>query len=119
MLIDTGPVDTLDVAKVMRLMRDVAKGTADFAWTDEATMFDLIHQMRTRIVTSPVFAGNRIAGAIVSGFVTHAPAIAAGIEPEAARLPEAIGIGLAPQSFANADSERTRSLLSPAVYDAS
>jgi hypothetical protein len=30
-------------------------------------------------------------------------------------LPEPAGIGLAPQSFAKADSERTRSVLSPAV----
>ena len=28
-------------------------------------MMDLVHQMRTRIVTSPVFAGQRIAGAIL------------------------------------------------------
>jgi fructose-bisphosphate aldolase class 1 len=28
-------------------------------------MMDLVHQMRTRIATSPSFAGNRIAGAIL------------------------------------------------------
>lgn len=35
------------------------------AWSDEATMFDLVHQMRTRIITSPVFGGERIVGAIL------------------------------------------------------
>ena len=35
------------------------------AWSDEAGMYDLIHAMRTRIMTSPAFAGNRILGAIL------------------------------------------------------
>ena len=32
---------------------------------DEQVMFDLIHQMRTRIITSPVFTGERILAAIL------------------------------------------------------
>ncbi len=38
-------------------------GEKDYANEDE--MFDLIHQMRTRIMTSPVFTGERILGAIL------------------------------------------------------
>ena len=35
------------------------------AWSDEAGMFQLIHQMRARIVESPAFSGDRIVGAIL------------------------------------------------------
>jgi fructose-bisphosphate aldolase class I len=35
------------------------------AYSSEAEMFDLIHQMRTRIITSPAFTGNRILGSIL------------------------------------------------------
>lgn len=40
-------------------------GVEDSAYSDEATMFDLIHQMRTRVITSPVFNGDRILAAIL------------------------------------------------------
>ena len=40
-------------------------GIDESAWTDEAGMYDLVHQMRTRIVTSPAFTGERILGAIL------------------------------------------------------
>lgn len=40
-------------------------GVEESAYSDEAAMFDLIHQMRTRIVTSPVFDGERILAAIL------------------------------------------------------
>jgi fructose-bisphosphate aldolase class I len=40
-------------------------GIAENAYSGDQQMMDLVHQMRTRIVTSPVFAGNRIAGAIL------------------------------------------------------
>ena len=40
-------------------------GIDESAYADEATMFDLIHRMRTRIITSPVFTGERILGAIL------------------------------------------------------
>lgn len=35
------------------------------AYADETQMFDLVHQMRSRIVTSPAFTGERILGAIL------------------------------------------------------
>ncbi len=40
-------------------------GIDESGYSDEAEMFDLIHQMRTRIMTSPVFTGERIIGAIL------------------------------------------------------
>lgn len=42
-----------------------AYGIPEGAWTDEAGMFGLAHQMRTRIMTSPGFTGGRILGAIL------------------------------------------------------
>jgi fructose-bisphosphate aldolase class I len=35
------------------------------AWSNEAEMFAIVHQMRTRIITSPAFTGERILGAIL------------------------------------------------------
>ena len=40
-------------------------GIAEDAYAGDAEMFDLIHEMRTRIITSPVFDGRRIVGAIL------------------------------------------------------
>jgi fructose-bisphosphate aldolase class I len=40
-------------------------GIDESGWSDEAEMFDLVHEMRTRIVTSPAFTGDRILGAIL------------------------------------------------------
>jgi fructose-bisphosphate aldolase class I len=40
-------------------------GIEDDAYSSDAQMFDLIHEMRTRIVTSPVFGGDRILAAIL------------------------------------------------------
>jgi fructose-bisphosphate aldolase class I len=40
-------------------------GVDESAYTTEAEMFDLIHQMRSRIITSPSFDGDRILGAIL------------------------------------------------------
>ena len=40
-------------------------GIEENTYSGEQQMMDLVHQMRTRIVTSPVFSGNRIAGAIL------------------------------------------------------
>ena len=42
-----------------------AYGVAGDAWGSEDEMFDLVHQMRTRIMTSPGFTGERILGAIL------------------------------------------------------
>jgi fructose-bisphosphate aldolase class I len=40
-------------------------GVEENTYSGEAQMMDLVHAMRSRIVTSPVFSGNRIAGAIL------------------------------------------------------
>jgi fructose-bisphosphate aldolase class I len=43
----------------------VAYGIAESAWSNDAEMFALVHQMRTRVITSPSFNGERIIGAIL------------------------------------------------------
>jgi fructose-bisphosphate aldolase class I len=43
----------------------VAYGIKDGAWSNEDEMFALVHQMRTRMITSPSFDGDRILGAIL------------------------------------------------------
>ncbi len=40
-------------------------GVTEDAWSNDDEMFDVVHAMRTRIVTSPSFDGNRILGAIL------------------------------------------------------
>ena len=40
-------------------------GVEEGAWSSEAQMFDLVHAMRTRIMVSPAFGGQRILGAIL------------------------------------------------------
>jgi len=40
-------------------------GVAENTYSGETQMMDLIHAMRSRIITSPAFGGNRIAGAIL------------------------------------------------------
>jgi len=42
-----------------------AYGVPPSAYASEAEMFDLVHQMRVRIMTSPAFTGERILGAIL------------------------------------------------------
>ena len=42
-----------------------AYGIKDGSWSSDAEMFTLVHQMRTRIMTSPSFTGERILGAIL------------------------------------------------------
>ena len=42
-----------------------AYGIKEDAWSNEEQMFAIVHQMRTRIVTSPSFTGERILGAIL------------------------------------------------------
>ena len=40
-------------------------GIAEDAYSNDEQMFDLVHEMRTRIITSPAFDGDRIMGAIL------------------------------------------------------
>src|SRR5271166_51684 len=40
-------------------------GIKDHAWKDDDEMFELVHQMRARVITSPGFTGERILGAIL------------------------------------------------------
>ncbi len=40
-------------------------GIEEGAWSNDEEMFDLIHQMRTRIITSPAFNGDKVIGAIL------------------------------------------------------
>jgi fructose-bisphosphate aldolase class I len=42
-----------------------AYGIKEDAWANEEQMFALVHQMRTRIMTSPAFTGERVIGAIL------------------------------------------------------
>src|SRR5262249_19743214 len=39
-------------------------GIKEGAWSNEDGMFAIVHQMRTRMITSPSFSGERIIGAI-------------------------------------------------------
>ncbi len=65
-------------------------GIEDDAWSSEEEMFGLIHEMRSRIISSPVFTGDKVIGAIlfertmdgtVEGVSTPAALIAKGIVP--------------------------------------
>jgi len=40
-------------------------GIAPDAWSSDEEMFDLVHQVRARIITSPAFSGERLIGAIL------------------------------------------------------
>jgi len=40
-------------------------GIEEGAWSNEAEMYDLIHQMRSRIISSPAFTGDKVIGAIL------------------------------------------------------
>src|SRR5436309_7541754 len=40
-------------------------GIQENAWSNDEEMFTVVHQMRTRIITSPAFTGERIIGAIL------------------------------------------------------
>lgn len=42
-----------------------AYGVSEDAYSNEAEMFDLVHEMRTRIITSPAFDSDKILGAIL------------------------------------------------------
>jgi fructose-bisphosphate aldolase, class I len=62
---DTGFIAALDQSggstpKALRLY-----GVEESAYSNDAEMYDQIHQMRSRIITSPAFNGQRILGAIL------------------------------------------------------
>ena len=40
-------------------------GIDESAWSSDAQMFDLVHQMRARIIKSPAFTGDKVMGAIL------------------------------------------------------
>lgn len=40
-------------------------GIEEGAWANDEEMFGLIHAMRSRIITSPVFTGDKVLGAIL------------------------------------------------------
>ena len=40
-------------------------GIPQGSWSNDDQMFELVHQMRTRVMTSPVFTGDRIVGALL------------------------------------------------------
>src|SRR5205814_5128168 len=40
-------------------------GIQESTWSSDEAMFTIVHQMRTRIITSPAFNGERIIGAIL------------------------------------------------------
>src|SRR5690606_18642371 len=40
-------------------------GVEESAWSTDAEMFDLVHAMRTRIIKSPAFTGDKVMGAIL------------------------------------------------------
>ena len=42
-----------------------AYGLTEEAWKNEEEMFDLIHQMRTRMIKSPAFATGKLVGVIL------------------------------------------------------
>lgn len=42
-----------------------AYGIAEDGYADDEAMFDRVHEMRARIITSPVFTGDRVLGAIL------------------------------------------------------
>lgn len=65
-------------------------GIEEGAWSTEKEMFGLIHQMRARIISSPVFTGDKVLGAIlfertmdgqVNGVPTPQALIAKGVVP--------------------------------------
>jgi len=46
-------------------------GVEENTYSGEQQMMDLVHQMRTRIVSSPAFTGQRIAGAILFAYLLY------------------------------------------------
>ncbi len=62
---DPGFVAALDQSGGSTPKALLSYGIKADAWSNEAEMFAIVHQMRTRIITSPAFTGARILGAIL------------------------------------------------------
>ena len=62
---DTGFVAALDQSGGSTPKTLGLYGVEETAWSDEAGMFDVMHAMRSRIVTSEAFNGERVLGAIL------------------------------------------------------
>src|SRR5215467_2083213 len=65
MKINPGFIAALDQSGGSTPKALISYGIKENAWSNEAEMFALVHQMRTRIITSPSFTGERIIGAIL------------------------------------------------------
>ena len=65
MTADAGFVAALDQSGGSTPKALAAYGVEEGSWTNEAEMYGLVHQMRSRIITSPSFTGERILGAIL------------------------------------------------------
>src|SRR5260370_5730993 len=48
-----------------------AYGIQEGAWSNDEEMFALVHQMRTRVITSPAFAGEQLIRAILFENTMH------------------------------------------------
>lgn len=62
---DAGFIAALDQSGGSTPKALAAYGIGADAYKDEAEMFDLVHEMRTRIITSSAFSGDHILGAIL------------------------------------------------------
>ena len=62
---DTGFIAALDQSGGSTPKALRAYGVDDTAYSSDTEMFDLIHQMRSRVVTSPSFTSTHILGAIL------------------------------------------------------
>src|SRR6185436_11991298 len=62
---DPGFVAALDQSGGSTPKALTSYGIKEDSWSNDAEMFALVHQMRSRIVTSPSFTGERILGAIL------------------------------------------------------
>ena len=62
---DDGFIAALDQSGGSTPKALLAYGVGEDAYANEDEMFDLIHQMRSRIITSPAFTGDRVFGAIL------------------------------------------------------
>lgn len=65
MATDQGFIAALDQSGGSTPKALASYGVAADAWTNDAEMFDLVHAMRTRIMTSSAFTGERVLGAIL------------------------------------------------------